>query len=102
MPSTPDHSADPDPDTTHNPEHDSAFAPHSSRRLLLRVLRTLGLTRRAIPKAVVGPKAYVQWWQRLLAVLGLTAIVLSIGITLAASMGLLLLVIGLLLEGAIV
>ena len=66
------------------------------------MLRHLGLTRRAIPRAVIGPKAYVRWWQRILAALGLTAVVLLIGIALVVSMGLLLLVMGLLLEGAIV
>ena len=65
------------------------------------VLRVLGLARRAVPHPVVGPKAYPQWWQRLLALLMLIALVIGIGFALAALVGLLVVVAGFLLEQAI-
>ena len=68
---------------------------------LLGVLRVLGLARRAVPRPVVGPKAYVQWWQRVLALLALIALVVAIGFALAAAVGLMVVVAGFLLEQAI-
>ena len=65
------------------------------------MLRVLGLARRAVPRPVVGPKAYVQWWQRIVALLVLAALVVVIGIALAAVVGLLVVVAGFLLEQAI-
>ncbi len=65
------------------------------------MLRVLGLARRAVPLPVVGPKAYVQWWQRIVALLVLAAMVVVIGIALAAVVGLLVVVAGFLLEQAI-
>ena len=66
-----------------------------------RSLRAVGLTRRAVPSAVVGPQAYVSWWQRVLAFVALLGLLLVISVVLVASMGLLLLIAGLLLEVAI-
>ena len=68
---------------------------------LIDVLRVLGLARRAVPRPVVGPKAYPQWWQRLLALVVLIALVVGIGFALAALVGLLVVVAGFLLEQAI-
>ena len=68
---------------------------------LIDVLRVLGLARRAVPRAVVGPKAYPQWWQRLLALAALVALVAGIGFVLAAAVGLMVVVAGFLLEQAI-
>ena len=68
---------------------------------LLAITRALGFARRDVPVAVVGPEAYVRWWQRLLAALALIALMASIGLALVAAIGLLTLVAGLLLEGAI-
>ena len=68
---------------------------------LIDVLRVLGLARRAVPRPVVGPKAYPQWWQRLLALAVLVALVVGIGFALAALVGLLVVVAGFLLEQAI-
>lgn len=68
---------------------------------LIDVLRVLGLARRAVPRPVVGPKAYPQWWQRLLALVVLIALVVGVGFALAALVGLLVVVAGLLLEQAI-
>ena len=68
---------------------------------LIDVLRVLGFARRAVPRPVVGPKAYPQWWQRLLALLILAALVVVIGFALAALVGLLVVVAGFLLEQSI-
>ncbi|MCE2512631.1 MAG: hypothetical protein J4F50_08795 [Acidimicrobiia bacterium] len=65
------------------------------------MLRVLGLARRAVPRPVVGPKAYPQWWQRIVALLVLAAVVVGIGFVLAAVVGLLVVVAGFLLEQAI-
>ena len=65
------------------------------------VLRVLGLARRAVPGPVVGPRAYPQWWQRLLALLVLVALVTAIGFVLAAVVGIMVVVAGFLLEQAI-
>ncbi|MXW99735.1 MAG: hypothetical protein F4Y05_03345 [Acidimicrobiaceae bacterium] len=80
----------------------SAAATRPRRRIrLIDVLRVLGLARRAVPRPVVGPKAYPQWWQRLLALVVLIALVVGIGFALAALVGLLVVVAGFLLEQAI-
>ena len=65
------------------------------------MLRVLGLARPAVPRPVEGPKAYVQWWQRLLALLALVALVVVVGFALAAAVGLVVVVVGFLLEQAI-
>ena len=80
----------------------SAWAARPTRRIrLIDVLRVLGLARRAVPRAVVGPKAYPQWWQRLLALVALVVLVAAIGFALAAAVGLMVVVAGFLLEQAI-
>ena len=68
---------------------------------LIDVLRVLGLARRAVPRPVTGPRAYPQWWQRVLALLVLMAVVVGIGFVLAALVGLMVVVAGFLLEQAI-
>ncbi len=73
----------------------------ADRPRLIDVLRLLGLARRAVPRPVVGPKAYPQWWQRILALAVLAALVVVIGFVLAALVGLLVVVAGFLLEQAI-
>ena len=80
----------------------SVRAARARRRLrLIYVLRVLGLARRAVPRPVVGPKAYPQWWQRVLALLLLVALVAGIGFVLAALVGFMVVVAGFLLEQAI-
>ena len=80
----------------------SAGAARPRRRVrLIDVLRVLGLARRAVPRPVVGPKAYPQWWQRIVALVVLAALVVVIGFALAAVVGLLVVVAGFLLEQAI-
>ena len=61
----------------------------------------LGLVRRAVPRAVEGPRAYPQWWQRLLALVGLVVLVAAIGVVLAIFVGVMVVVAGFLLEQAI-
>lgn len=80
----------------------SAWAARPRGRVrLIDVLRLLGLARRAVPRAVVGPKAYPQWWQRLLALIALAGLVVAIGFVLAAAVGIMVVVAGFLLENAI-
>lgn len=69
---------------------------------LLAALRVLGLARRAVPRVIVGKKAYVRWWQRVLAAVALAVLVMIIGVAITAAAGLLVLVAGLLFEGAII
>ena len=68
---------------------------------LIAVLRVLGLARRAVPRPVVGPKAYAQWWQRVLALMVLVAMMVGIGFVLAVAVGVIVVVAGFLLEQAI-
>ena len=68
---------------------------------VINVLRFFGLARRGVPRPVVGPKAFVRWWQRLGAAAVLTAIVAGLGIALAAVVGVVVLGAGFLLEQAI-
>lgn len=79
----------------------SAWEGRPRRIRLIDVLRVLGLARRAVPRVVVGPKAYPQWWQRLLALAALIGLVVAIGFALAAFVGILVVVAGFLLENAI-
>lgn len=79
----------------------SAWAARPKRVRLIDVLRVLGLARRAVPRAVVGPKAYPQWWQRLVALIALSGLVVVIGFVLAAAVGIMVVVAGFLLENAI-
>ena len=80
----------------------AAWAARPTGRVrLIDVLRVLGLARRAVPRAVVGPKAYPQWWQRLVALAALAALVVVIGFVLAAAVGIMVVVAGFLLENAI-
>jgi len=80
----------------------SAWAARPKGRVrLIDVLRVLGLARRAVPRAVVGPKAYPQWWQRLVALIALAGLVVVIGFVLAAAVGIMVVVAGFLLENAI-
>lgn len=64
-------------------------------------LRVLGLVRRDIERPVVGRKAYVRVWERVRAAIVLAAIIVTIGIVLAATIGVLVLAAGFLLEQAI-
>lgn len=68
---------------------------------LVSVLQILGLSRQSPPKVIVGKKAYVQWWRRLLAFLALVILLACIGVTLIAVLAVLLLAAGLMFEGAI-
>ena len=64
-------------------------------------LRALGLLRRRVERPVVGRKAYVRLWERLRALIVLSAIVLGLGIALATMIGVIVLGAGFLLEQAI-
>ncbi len=84
----------PSPSTESPPEQ-----PH--QRGLIDVLRFFGLARRAVPRPVVGKKAYVRWWERLRAAILLGAVVIALGFVLAALIGVAVLGAGFLLEQAI-
>ncbi len=80
----------------------AARALRPARRIrLIDILRVLGLARRAVPQPIVGPHAYVQWWQRTLALATLVALVVGIGLAFAAAVGIMVVVAGFLLEHAI-
>lgn len=64
-------------------------------------LRAIGLVRRRIEQPVVGRKAYVRLWERVRALIVLSAIIVSIGVAVAATIGILVLAAGFLLEQAI-
>ncbi len=68
---------------------------------IIDVLRFFGLARRAIPKPIIGKKAYVRWWERLRATILLGAIVIGLGFVVAAAVGVAVLAAGFLLEQAI-
>lgn len=64
-------------------------------------LRVLGIVRKRVDRPVVGRKAYVRWWERVRAIIVLSAIVVSLGVALAAVIGVTVLSFGFLLEQAI-
>jgi hypothetical protein len=69
--------------------------------IIMDSLRAIGLVRRRVDRPVVGRKAYVRWWERIRAIIVLTALVLGLGIALAAVVGISVLGLGFLLERAI-
>ena len=68
---------------------------------LLDSLRAAGILRQRVLSPVVGPRAYVKWWERVRAALVLAAIVAGLGVALAAAIGITVLGAGFLLEQAI-
>lgn len=69
--------------------------------IIMDTLRVLGIVRRRVDRPVVGRKAYVRWWERVRALIVLAAIVIGLGIALAAIVGITVLSLGFLLERAI-
>ena len=69
--------------------------------IIMDSLRVLGIVRRRVDRPVVGRKAYVRWWERLRAIIVLAALVVALGIALAAVIGITVLSLGFLLERAI-
>lgn len=69
--------------------------------IIMDSLRILGLVRRSVDRPVVGRKAYVRWWERVRAIIVLGALVVALGIALAAVVGVTVLGLGFLLERAI-
>ena len=69
--------------------------------ILMDTLRVLGVVRRGVERPVVGKKAYVRLWERIRAIIVLAAIIISLGVLLAAAIGLIVLAAGFLLEQAI-
>lgn len=72
-----------------------------SQKGIIDVLRFFGLARRAVPRPIVGKKAYVRWWERFRATILLGAIVIVLGFVVAAAVGIAVLGAGFLLEQAI-
>lgn len=64
-------------------------------------LQAVGLARRPPPTMVLGERAYVRWWERARAAVGLTVLVIALGVAFAASIGIVILGAGFLLEQAI-
>jgi hypothetical protein len=77
------------------------FDPDDDTSIVMDSLRALGLVRRRIEQPVVGRKAYVRLWERVRALIVLAAIIISIGVALAATIGIIVLAAGFLLEQAI-
>lgn len=69
--------------------------------IIMDSLRAIGLVRRRVDRPIVGRKAYVRWWERIRAIIVLAALVVGLGIALAAVVGITLLGLGFLLERAI-
>ena len=69
--------------------------------IVLDSLRAIGLVRRRVDRPVVGRRAYVRWWERVRALIVLAAIVVGLGVALAAIVGVTVLGAGFLLERAI-
>lgn len=69
--------------------------------IIMDSLRAIGLVRRRVDQPTVGRKAYVRWWERIRAIIVLAALVVGLGIALAAVVGITVLGLGFLLERAI-
>lgn len=69
--------------------------------IIMDSLRAVGLVRRRVDRPIVGRKAYVRWWERFRAIIVLAALVVGLGIALAAVVGITVLGLGFLLERAI-
>ena len=69
--------------------------------IIMDSLRAIGLVRRHVDRPIVGRKAYVRWWERIRAIIVLAALVVGLGIALAAVIGIAVLGLGFLLERAI-
>ena len=69
--------------------------------IIMDSLRSIGLVRRRVDRPIVGRKAYVRWWERIRAIIVLAALVVGLGIALAAAIGIAVLGLGFLLERAI-
>lgn len=77
------------------------YSNDSDTNIVMDSLRVLGIVRQRVDRPVVGRKAYTRWWERLRAVIVLAGIVVSLGIALAAVVGITVLSLGFLLEQAI-
>jgi hypothetical protein len=69
--------------------------------IIMDSLRAIGLVRHRVDRPIVGRKAYVRWWERIRAIIVLAALVVGLGIALAAVVGITVLGLGFLLERAI-
>ena len=69
--------------------------------MVLDSLRAIGVVRRRVDRPVIGRRAYVRWWERARALVVLAAIVVGLGVVLAALIGVTVLGAGFLLERAI-
>ena len=69
--------------------------------IIMDSLRAIGLVRRRVDRPIVGRKAYVRWWERIRAIIVLAALLVGLGIALAAVIGIAVLGLGFLLERAI-
>ena len=69
--------------------------------IIMDSLRSIGLVRRRVDRPLVGRKAYVRWWERIRAIIVLAALVVGLGIALAAVVDITVLGLGFLLERAI-
>lgn len=85
------------------PLHLAAAAPlrDDDTNIVMDTLRVLGIVRRRVERPVVGRRSYVRWWERVRALVVLTAIVVGLGLLLAVLVGVTILGLGFMLERAI-
>ena len=76
-------------------------ADEDDTNIIMDSLRAIGLVRRRVDRPIVGRKAYVRWWERIRAIIVLAALVVGLGIALAAVVGITVRGLGFLLERAI-
>ena len=81
--------------------HETQTSNHATKQMLVRALRGLGILPKGLAKPVVGPKAYVRWWQRLRSLVVLVAIVVGLGVAVAIVVGVVVVGLAFLLENAI-
>lgn len=77
------------------------FDEDDDRSIVMDSLRALGVVRRKVERPVVGRKAYVRLWERVRALIVLATVIATVGVLLAATIGITFLAVGFLLEQAI-
>jgi hypothetical protein len=77
------------------------FEEDDDRSIVMDSLRALGVVRREVERPVVGRKAYVRLWERVRALIVLATVIATVGVLLAATIGITFLAVGFLLEQAI-
>lgn len=88
-------------ESSKQPEPSLNYRSSEASAALIRLGQMLGILRQQVKRPVVGPKAYVRPWQRLRSLIVLSAIVIGLGIAVAAVTGVIVIGLAFLLESAI-